>query len=78
MKKSEYMECEFIDIEMRFYTYEDFVKNAYAIKRLYKVLNHKLFYRWYVYSHQISIRRKNKIWEFLNEDITYEKLTKKR
>ena len=78
MKKKEYLECEFIERELKFYTFEDFVINAKAIKRLYAMLNHKIFYKWYVYSHNLSVRRKNKIWEYLNDDITFEKLTKSR
>lgn len=75
MTENDYMECKFIDIEMRFNTFESFLQDARAIKRLYKTLNHKLFYQWYVYSHLFSISRKNAIWQYLNDDITYEKLT---
>lgn len=75
MTESDYRECVFIDIEMRFITFDDFVEDARAIKRLYKALNHKLFYKWYVYSHMMSVGRKNAIWQYLNDDITYEKLT---
>lgn len=75
MTESEYRECRFIDIEMRFIAFEDFVKDAPAIKRLYRALNHKIFYKWYVYSHMISVSRKNAIWQYLNDDIDYEKLT---
>lgn len=77
MTEQDYKECAFIDIEMRFYTYEDFVKNAWGIKRLYRCLNHKIFYKWYVYSNiNISLKRKNIIWQYLNDDMSYEKLTK--
>lgn len=76
MTESEYKECRFIDIEMRFITFEEFVNDAPAIKRLYSILNHKLFYKWYVYAHLFSVSRRNAIWEYLNGDISYEKLTK--
>ena len=76
MTETDYKECRFIDIEMRFNTFEEFVRDAGAIKRLYGALNHKLFYKWYVYSHLFSTIRKNAIWEYLNDDIDYEKLTK--
>lgn len=77
MTESDYKECVFIDTEMRFSTFEEFVKDAKAIKRLYNNnLKHKMFYMWYIYSHLFSTKRKNAIWEYLNDDITYEKLTK--
>ena len=76
MTETDYKECRFIDIEMRFNTFEEFVEDAGAIKRLYGALNHKLFYKWYVYAHLFSTKRKNAIWEYLNDDISYEKLTK--
>lgn len=75
MTENDYMECKFIDIELRFNTFESFMEDAIAIKRLYKALNHKIFYKWYVYSHLFSVARKNAIWQYLNDDITYEKLT---
>lgn len=76
MTENEYQECRFIDLEMRFTTFEEFVSDAGAIKRLYCNLKNKLFYKWYVYAHLFSTSRKNAIWEYLNDDITYEKLTK--
>lgn len=75
MTEKEYMECKFIDAEMRFNTFESFLQDAEAIKRLYKGLKCKMFYKWYVYSQLISISRKNAIWCYLNDDIDYEKLT---
>ena len=35
MTEIDYLECRFIDIEMRFNTFEDFLIDAKAIKRLY-------------------------------------------
>lgn len=73
MTENDYLECRFIDIEMRFTTFESFLRDAKAIKRLYKALNHKLFYKWYVYANiHISLKRKNLMWSYLNDDITYE------
>ena len=73
-----FKECDFINTEMKFYTYKDFLQNCYAIKRLYdKYLssNGKLFYMWYVYSNvHITMNQKNKIWSFLNNDTNYEEL----
>ena len=72
----DYKECRYIDTEMRFTTFESFLQDAKAIKRMYKILNHPIFYHWYVYANvNISLKRKNAIWEFLNNDIDYEKLT---
>lgn len=77
MTESDYKECRYIDIEMRFTTYDTFLEDARAIKRLYKQLNHKIFYKWYVYANiHISLDRKNKMWCYLNDDLTYEQLVK--
>ncbi len=61
--------------EMKFYTYEDFKRNAKAIRKMYLNLKNITFYKWYVYSHLMSERKKNNILMYLNGDITYEKLT---
>ena len=74
MKEEDYKICYFIDQEMRFYTFNDFLENANSIKRMYQVLNRKIFYKWYVYSHIMGLKRKDRIWEFLNDDIDYEEL----
>jgi hypothetical protein len=77
MTETDYKECRYIDIEMRFTTYDSFLEDARAIKRLYKQLNHKIFYKWYVYANiHISLDRKNKMWCYLNDDLTYEQLVK--
>lgn len=77
MTEADYKECRFIDSEMRFTTYESFLEDARAIKRLYKALNHKLFYQWYVYANiHISLNRKNLMWSYLNDDISYETLVR--
>lgn len=75
MKETDYMECVYIDTEMRFDTFESFVRDAKALKRMYECLSHKIFYKWYVYSHLFSVGRKNAIWQYLNDDIDFEKLT---
>lgn len=70
--------CDFIRMEMQFYSFEDFRSDAEAIKRLYKSANPvtKQLYKWYVYSRNISYGQKNQIWDYLNNPITLEKLTK--
>ena len=76
MTEDEYKECKWIDTEMRFYTFEEFKLNAKAIKRMYEHLNHKIFYKWYLYSHIINLKKKDRIWEYLNDDLEYEELIK--
>ena len=67
----DFSECKFISAEMRFYSYQDFCKNCFAIKRLYeKYLSRegKLFYKWYVYANiNVTMQQKNKIWDFIND-----------
>lgn len=78
MTDKDFKECDFINSEMKFYTYEDFKQNCVAIKRLYK--NNlgkygKIFYKWFVYSCiHINLYQKNQIWDFLNDDISREEL----
>lgn len=76
MTEDEYKECKYIDTEMRFYTFEEFKSNARSIKRMYDCLNHKIFYKWYLYSHIINLKKKDRIWEYLNNDLEYEELMK--
>ena len=75
MKKEEYKECKYIQEEMRFLTFDEFKENAEAIRNQYQELENKIFYKWYVYAHTFSIRIKDRIWEYLNFDISYSKLT---
>lgn len=67
--------CDFIEVEMSFLTYDDFINKCSDIKQSYQSLNkyQKRFYKWYVYAN-IHIREqlKNLIWEYLNiNDINY-------
>lgn len=66
--------CEFIDCEMSFVTFEDFINKCADIKEIYQSLGRpqKRFYKWYVYAN-IHIREqvKNAIWEYLNFDDTF-------
>lgn len=74
MTELDYKECKYIDIEMRFLTFDDFLRDCKAIKRMYKQLTHKIFYMWYVYANiHISLYRKNLMWSYLNDDLEYEK-----
>lgn len=74
---NEIKECEFIIANMDFLTYQDFIKDAIVLKRMFNKLKNKIFYKWYIYSNiNISIRRKNMIWEYLNGDTNLDKISK--
>ena len=63
--------CEFIEWNMCFVTYHDFVKKREQLKGMYQGLDlgQKRFYKWYVYSHTtMNETYKNAIWEYLNFD----------
>lgn len=75
MTEEEYKECAWIDTNMKFFTYNDFKKNAYFIKRLYNVLSHKIFYKWYVYANiHLTLKQKDIVWNYLNGDADYSQL----
>lgn len=68
-KEIDFSECEFINSEMKIYTYYDFCDNRKAIKRLFEKLsrNGKMFYMWYVYSNtHMKLHYKNAIWDYIN------------
>ena len=71
MKDTDFTQCDFINKNMNYTNYLDFCNNCYAIKELYKELDHngKRFYKWYVYANiYMDILYKDRIWEFLNVD----------
>ena len=69
MKKEELRECQFIDEELKFYTYEDFYRDKKTIKAMYRTLDNKIFYKWFVYANiNISLVQKDAIKENLNGD----------
>lgn len=75
----DFSECEFINSEMKFYSYQDFCNNKRGIKRLYERLskNGKLFYMWYLYSNtHLSMGQKNKAWDWINNYCSSEDLIK--
>lgn len=79
MKEVDFTECKFIKEQLRFLFFKDFCKDCFIIKRAYGKLSNdgKIFYKWYLYSHiNIDLNKKNIIWSFLNDDITYEELVK--
>lgn len=73
MTDKDFKECDFINSEMKFYTYDDFKQNCVAIKRLYdNYLGRygKIFYKWFVFANiHIAMNLKNKIWAYLNGDM---------
>lgn len=77
MTDFDFIECEFINDYMKFVTFKGFCDNAYVIKINFKSLNRngKQFYKWYIYAN-IHMREfeKNKIWDYLNGDISIAEL----
>ena len=75
MTEEEYKECRYIDNNLKFYTYRDFKRNAFFLRKLYDKLPHKIFYMWYVYANiHLTMKQKNIAWAFLNHDVGYEVL----
>jgi len=74
MTEQDFRECYYISNEMRFFSYKDFLINCNAIKHLYKNKlgkYGKIFYKWYIYANiDITMSQKNKIWGFLNDDVS--------
>jgi len=76
----------FIESEMDFYSYQDFYQQAAPLKRLFDSVDirTKKLYKYYVYSRDIKYGQKNRIWDYLNNDIslgalmTYEKENKRK
>ena len=64
----DYSVCRFIDEQMWFITYDDFVGRRLGIKRLFQQmsLDAKTFYQWYVYANiHMNECCKNAIWDYL-------------
>lgn len=75
MTEEEYKECRYIDNNLKFYTYRDFKRDAFYLRKLYDKLPHKIFYKWYIYSNiHLTEKQKNIAWAFLNHDVGYEAL----
>lgn len=75
MTEEEYKECRYIDNSLKFYTYRDFKRDAFYLRKLCDKLPHKIFYKWYVYANiHLTIKQKNIAWAFLNHDVGYEVL----
>lgn len=75
----DFSECDFIEREMKYYTYDEFCKKKDEIKKKYKSLNRsgKIFYKYYVYANtHMNLTCKNKIWDYLNGYIGEKELVK--
>lgn len=61
---------DFIKTDMCFYTFKDFVDNAKYIKSIFDTSTkyEKQLYKLYVYANvHIELKKKNRIWDFLND-----------
>lgn len=70
MKNVDFSECEFIQENMRYFTFDDFYEDRYIIKREFNKLskNGKRFYLWYVFANiHMSLYKKNAIWDYIND-----------
>lgn len=65
-----YEDTLFIEAEMSFYSWQDFRRNANAIRNMYRYVEFrtKKLYKWYVYSRPMTSKQKNFVWEFLNNE----------
>lgn len=75
--KEWYEQVDFIQDNMQFYSYSDFMHNAKALRRLYRRMKRqgKKLYQWYVFANtNINFERKRKIWDFLNDLLPIERM----
>lgn len=72
MTKQEYQEwfdsVDFIQKEMQFYSFPDFVSQANSYKRGFNLMTtlEKKLYQWYVFASSVNYQQKCMIWDFLN------------
>lgn len=75
LTKSEYYEwyksCDFIEKQMQFYSYQDFILNKEEIKFWFNHINWKTkkLYQWYVFASPLHYTQKTEIWNILNNEI---------
>ena len=77
--KDWYESVDFIQNEMQFYSFQDFYKNALAIKRLFNTMERhgKKLYQWYLYaSLSVNYNQKNLIWDYLNGFADYTEIAR--
>ena len=72
LKEIDFIEVDFIDYELKWYTKEEFLIKSKIIKSIYKEMTRRQrqFYKWYCYANiHTSLYQKNAIWDFLNSSI---------
>ena len=78
--KSDYVlwhnSCEFIEDNMKYYSFTDFLDKARIIKAIYSQQNTttKRMYMWYVFSSNITYNQKLGVWDYLNAYSSYNDL----
>ena len=78
--KSDYVlwhnSCEFIEDNMKYYSFTDFLDKARIIKVIFNQQNTttKRMYMWYVFSSNITYNQKLGVWDYLNSYASYEDL----
>lgn len=70
--ESWYKNVDFIQENMQIYSFEDFYAKRVYIKVLYNAMNRqaKKLYQWYLYAGSIPFKKKNHIWNYINDTIT--------
>ena len=77
--KELYENVDFIQDNMQFYSFPDFIENCVEIKALYQQMKRqgqKLF-QWYLFSNSLSYKQKCTIWDYVNNIIDYPELIKR-
>lgn len=78
--KSDYVlwhnSCEFIEDNMKYYSFTDFLDKARIIKVIFNQQDTttKRMYMWYVFSSNITYNQKLGVWDYLNSYASYEDL----
>lgn len=73
LEEKDFYSTSFVDYELRWMLIDEFMKNSEIIKYSYSHLtyNQKQLYKWYVYANiHIRLAEKDRIWSYLNDDIT--------
>jgi len=77
--KIDWENLNFLDYDLRFYTYDEFCKRCKRIKFKYSKLNtnQKIFYHFYIYANQhMLLLYKDRIQDYLEDECTEEDLFK--
>lgn len=74
-----YENVDFIQNNMQFYSFHDFIENCIEIKMLYSQMKRqgqKLF-QWYLFAGSLSYKQKCTIWDYVNNLIDYPELIRR-